>query len=169
MCVSCFQEFVGYNEGFPDAEAMFVPGNKTLFSGPEAPWHGSACVRTAKPSHRQNRWLHPNSLQGPRLVPACTLAGHRLGCPGLTHAKDLSDDLVADRELVLRPWFCLRFALCCRLKPQVSHGEACSGLRGGSVSGRVPRGRLPSLCSAVQADGTALTGPAGLTARGKLA
>lgn len=113
---------------------MYVLGNKTLFSGPESPWHGSACVRTVQLCHHQNRWLHPNSLQGPRLMPACTLARHGTGCADLTCTKDLSDNLVADHRLVLRPWFWPHFALCCRLKPQALHGEICSGVKGGSMS-----------------------------------
>lgn len=31
-------------------------------------------------------------------MPALTLARHGVGCPDLSHANDLSDDLVADHE-----------------------------------------------------------------------
>lgn len=84
-------------------------------------------------------------------MPARALARRGAGCPDLTHAKDLSDNSVADRELLLRPLFWLCFALCCRLKPQVSHGEVCYSLKGGGVSGGVPWSGLTPPCSSVQA------------------
>lgn len=92
--------------------------NKSLFSGLEPSGHGSACPYS-QTLHLPNQRLHPNSLQGPRLLPARALAGHSRGCPDLAHARDPPDDLVADHELVLGPqfWFC--FALGFRLKPQV--------------------------------------------------
>lgn len=130
-------------------------------------WHGSACVRTGKLSRRQNRWLHPNSLQGPRV------ARPHLGqiWYGLPRPRPCQGPLVPDRELVLRPWFWLCFAFCCRLKPQMLHGDACSGLKGGSVSGGVPRGRLPPPRPMLSCAGCGMApaGPAGLTARGQLA
>jgi len=139
-----------YTEGFPDA--TFVLGNEAPFSGPEAPWHGSACVRTARLSHRQSRRLHPNSLQGPRLVLACALAGHGVGCLSLTHTKDLSDHLVLVVNWCLDLGSSSCFTYCYRQKSQVSHGEACSRLKGGGVGIGVPRGGLsPSPCLAVQA------------------
>lgn len=75
-------------------------------------------------------------------MPACTLAGHDVGHLGLTCAKEPSDDLVADHELVLGPLFWLWFSYHCRLKLQVPHGKAFSGLKGGGVSSGVPWGGL---------------------------
>lgn len=163
----CRRGKYGYTEGFPDAEATLVLGNNTLFSGPEAPWHGLACVPTAKLPHRQNRWLHPNSLQGPRLLPAPTLAGHGAGFPDVTHTKDLLDDLVA--ELVLS-WLCLCFAFLLQTKASgvTRRSQLWVERRQHSWWGAMGWAAPCSVLSSAGC-GMAPAGPAGLTAREKLA
>lgn len=110
----------------PCSPAWKPPGMVQLVSGQPNPLitKTDGCIQTA--------CKDPGSCQPPPWPDMVRVAQTSL-CQG-----------PADRELVFRPRFWLRFALCCRLKPQMLHGEARSRLKGGGVSGRVPQGRLPA-------------------------
>lgn len=99
---------------------------KPLFSGLEPSWH----VHTAKLSTCQIRGCIQTACKDPGSCQPMLCWAH-CSLPRALPCRDIPDDLVADHELVLRPQFWLHFALGFRLKPQVLHGEGCSGLKGG--------------------------------------